>query len=218
MVTESIAHFAQYELQVVALAWLAVWYAIKIYKVARLPMTWERGMPKGNAATGVLSSYAAIFLPWLMESSKKHFWRWVEYAAYHIGALIAILNTFTTPFLPGLMIQPVRIIFGALIIPAIGLGLVKIIRRVVTPEMRAINTFEDYFALVAVEIFLFLAVMALFINSPMWRTLYFFFTAAFLFYLPFSKISHYIYVLFAGVVTGSRYGWRGVRPQLRSTK
>ena len=36
--------------------------------------------------------------------------------------------------------------------------------------------------------------------------------AAFLFYVPFSKISHYVYYFFAHYLTGSRYGYRGVVP------
>ena len=218
MINQGIAHFAQYELQIIALSWLAVWYFLKIYKVIRLPMPWEKGTPKGSALSGVLNSYAALFMPWSMESSRKHPWRWAEFAAYHVGAIVAILNTFTTPFTPGLMTQPVRVTFAVLIAPAIVLGVVKLVRRITRPEMRQINTTEDYFALAAVEVFLFLAVMALAIDSSLWRTLYFFVTAVFLFYLPFSKISHYIYLLFAGAITGSRYGWRGVRPQLRSAK
>lgn len=218
MISDNIVHFAQYELQLIALSWLAVWYAIKVYRLARLPMTWENGSPKGNAALGILNCYAALLMPWSMESSKKHLWRWVEFAAYHVGALVAILNTFTTPFMHGLMTQTVRLTFAILIAPAVILGLVKLVRRILRPEMRLISTPEDYFALASVEVFLFLAVMALLLNSPLWRIMYFFVTAAFLFYLPFSKISHYIYLAFAGVVTGSRYGWRGVRPQVRSSK
>jgi hypothetical protein len=44
---------------------------------------------------------------------------------------------------------------------------------------------------------------------------YFLATAAFLFYVPFSKISHYVYYFFAHYLTGARYGWRGVVPERR---
>jgi len=38
-------------------------------------------------------------------------------------------------------------------------------------------------------------------------------TAVFLFYVPFSKISHYVYWFFARVLMGVRYGRRGVMPR-----
>jgi nitrate reductase gamma subunit len=154
-------------------------------------------------------------MPWSMESSRSHFWRWLEFALYHLGAFIAILNTFTTPFVPGMMTGFVRVAFAILIVPAAVAGLTKLARRISEPEMRLISTPDDYFSLASVEVYFVSAIVALLADTPLWRTVYFFITAGFLFYVPFSKISHYVYFFFAGAITGSRYGWRGVRPQLR---
>jgi hypothetical protein len=206
-------HFAEYELQIIALAWLVVLYCIKIFQLRRLPMPLDVAPPRGSPIAGALRSYTNIFIPWSMESAQKHPWRWVEFGAYHVGALIAILNTFTTPFAPGIMTQPVRWVFAVLIAPAFLLGFVKLARRVTRPEMRLISTADDYFALASVELFFFTGVMALLIDTSVWRTIYFLITAGFLFYVPFSKISHYVYFFFAAAITGGRYGKRGVRPQ-----
>src|SRR5271157_6313166 len=108
-------HFTEYELQIIALAWLFVLYVIKVFQLSRLPMLQEKEPRKGSPIRGALRSYTNIFIPWSMESSKKHLWRWVEFGAYHVGALIAILNTFTTPFAPGMVTQPVRWVFAILI-------------------------------------------------------------------------------------------------------
>ena len=213
MLSAGFVHFAEYELQIIALAWLAVMYAIKAFQLSHLNMPWEKAPAKGSPVSGVFHSYAAIFLPWSMESSKKHFWRWVEFGAYHVGAGIAILNTFTTPFAPGMMTGPVRLVFAILIAPAVFLSVVKLARRLARPEMRLISTPDDYFSLVSVGAYLLSAIVALLVDSTVARVVYFFITAAFLFYVPFSKISHYVYFLFAGMATGSRYGRRGVRPQ-----
>ena len=218
MLSPAFVHFVEYELQVIALSWLFVLYAIKIFQLSRLPMSREKGLSKGSAALGALRSYANIFMPWSMESSKKHFWRWVEFGAYHVGAGIAILNTFTSPFAPGMMIQPVRWVFTILIAPAFFLGMVKLGRRIIRPEMRLISTPDDYFSLASVELYFFSAIMALLVNTPLWRTVYFLITAGFLFYVPFSKISHYVYFFFVAAITGSRYGRRGVRPQSRKAE
>jgi hypothetical protein len=210
-----IARFAEFDLQIIALSWLVLMYFIKSFQLARLPLIREKLPGKGNPVSGVLRSYAAMFMPWSMESSKNHFYRWFEFAAYHVGAFFAILATFTIPFAPGMMIEPVRIAFAILIIPASIAGVPKIIRRFARPEYRLISTPDDYFSLFSVELYFISAILALIFDTTLLRTVYFFITAGFLFYVPFSKISHYIYFFFAGAITGSRYGWRGVRPETR---
>lgn len=215
MLSEGFIHFVEYDLQIIALAWLGVLYAVKILQLSRLPLMREKAPAKGNAVVGVLRSYSNMFIPWSMESSKKHFWRWVEFGAYHIGAGVAILNTFTSPFAPGMMTEPVRWAFAILIAPALLLGIIKLIRRITSPEMRVFSTPDDYFSVASVELFFFSAIMALTLNTAEWRTVYYLITAAFLFYVPFSKILHYIYFFFAAIFTGSRYGARGVRPEGR---
>ena len=209
---DSFLHFVEYELQVIALSWMAMLYIIKAYQLSRLPMPWERAPKKGGSVPGILRTYAIIFMPWAMESSRKHFWRWMEFGVYHIGAGVAILNTFTFPFAPGLMTETTRLVFSILIALAIPIGLVKLARRIIRPEMRIISTPDDYFSLAALECFFLAAIIALLTDAPPWRMAYFLITAGFLFYVPFSKISHYVYFLFAGLVTGSRYGLRGVIP------
>ena len=152
-------------------------------------------------------------MPWAMESSRRHFGRWLEFALYHVGALVAIVNTFTFPFTPQLMTPAVRWIFSVLIAPAILLGFLKLVRRIASPEYRIISTPDDYFSLASLQLFFGSAIMALLLDTPFWRLTYFLITAGFLFYVPFSKISHYIYFFFSHFLTGRRYGWRGVLPQ-----
>ncbi|MFC1943195.1 hypothetical protein ACFLWO_01260 [Chloroflexota bacterium] len=205
-----LTHFVEYELQIIALSWMAVMYIIKSFQLSRLPVSREMGPQEGKASSGVLATYTRMFIPWSMESSKHHFWRWLEFALYHIGAFIAILNTFTTPFAPSMMTIPVRILFAVLIAQAFLMGLIKLVRRFTNEALRMVSNVDDYFSLITLELFFFSGVMALIMNTPSWNMAYFLITAFFLFYVPFSKISHYIYFFFAGVISGSRYGWRGV--------
>ena len=211
--SESTIHFIEYELQAIALIWMAVIYSIKAYQLSRLPMPWEKGDQAGNPKSGVIRSYGSIFMPWSMESSRKHGWRWLFFGLYHIGALVAIVNTFTLPFTPQLMTGTVKLIFAILIAPSVVVGLIKLIQRMTKPELRHISTFDDYFSLISLEFFLFFGVMTLLTGTPFWSISYFLITAFFLFYVPFSKISHYIYFFFAHVITGWRYGYRGIIPQ-----
>jgi len=216
MTNEYILHFIEYELQAIALIWMAVLYTIKLVQLSRLTMPWERAEPKGSPSGGVMYSYGAIFMPWSMESSKTHLWRWLEFGLYHIGALVAIVNTFTFPFAPAMMTLFVRVLFAVLIAPALVVGIFKLIRRIRKEELRIISTPDDFFSLISLQFFFFFGIIALLVGTPSWRMAYFLITAAFLFYVPFSKISHYIYFFFSRYLTGIRYGWRGVIPRVDS--
>ena len=211
-------NFVEFELQIIALSWMALIYIIKSVQLSRLPMPGERGPKGGNVAVGVLSTYARMFMPWAMDSSRRNLWRWLEFGLYHVGAFIAILNTFTTPFAPAMMTTPVRVLFAVLVAPAFLVGIAKLVRRFRSSTLRLVSNFDDYFSLVTLELFFFSGIMALILDVPVWNTVYFLITAFFLFYVPFSKISHYVYFFFAGAITGSRYGWRGVLPESRGVR
>ncbi len=210
---EKLLHFAEWELQIIALSFFAIMYAIKAWTIARLPMRWENAPAKGSGGTGVAYSYASTVVPWMMSSSTQHWGRWLEFGLYHIGAGLAILSTFTLPFTPQLMTQPVRIVFSVFVALGLVVGVIRLWRRFADPTLRVISTPDDYFSLIAVEVFFFLTVMTLVTNTDGWRLAYFLVTAAFLFYVPFSKISHYVYWFFARVLMGIRYGRRGVTPR-----
>jgi nitrate reductase gamma subunit len=218
MSAEEFLHFAEFDLQIIALSVFAILYAIKAWTMARLPLSWENAPAKGSPGSGVAYSYAATVVPWMMSSSTQHWLRWLEFGLYHIGAGLAILSTFTLPFTPQLMVQPVRIVFSIFIALALVVGAIRLWRRFNDPALRVVSTVDDYFSLAAVEIFFFLTVMALVTDAPGWRLAYFLVTAAFLFYVPFSKISHYVYWFFARVLMGVRYGRRGVVPRAGGTR
>lgn len=207
---DGFSKFVEFDLQIIALSWLAVLYLIKAYQLSRLPMPREKGPRTGNPSEGILATYAHMFMPWSMESTRNHFWRWFEFGIYHIGAFIGILNTFTTPFAPGMMTTPVRIAFALLIIPAFFAGFFKLARRFTDPNLRYVSNPDDYFSLIALQLWFLSAIMALLLDVKFWNDTYFVITALFLFYVPFSKISHYVYYFFSGVIVGGKYGWRGV--------
>jgi hypothetical protein len=213
MAEGSFLHFAEFELQIIALSFFGIMYAIKAWTIARLPMRWENAPAKGSPARGVAHSYAATVVPWMMSSGTQHWTRWLEFALYHIGAGLAILSTFTFPFAPQIMVQPVRIVFAVFVALALVVGAIRIRRRIIDPTLRVVSTPDDYFSLAAVEVFFFLTFMTLVFYTPGWRLAYFLVTAAFLVYVPFSKISHYVYWFFARVLMGVRYGRRGVMPR-----
>ena len=46
---EQLLHFVEYELQAIALLWMAVIYTLKAVQLSRLPMPWERAPQRGGA-------------------------------------------------------------------------------------------------------------------------------------------------------------------------
>ena len=79
--------------------------------------------------------------------------------------------------------------------------------------MRHVSTPDDYFSLFAVQVYFMVAAGCLVYYTDTWRFIYFLITALFLIYVPFSKISHYLYWFFARTFLRIRYGRRGVMPR-----
>ncbi len=207
---DSFLRFVKFDLQIVALSWLVLAYLFKIYQIIRLPVPREVAPGMGSQALGVIYSYASLFLPWSMESTRRHLWRWVEFAIYHLGAGAAILATFTIPFAPSIMTRDFSLAMAVLVAGAFVMGVLKLWRRVTSPDLRLVSTPDDYFSLAGVEVFFLFTVMALATGSSGWMKAYFITTAAFLFYVPFSKISHYVQWFFARAFFGLRFGRRGI--------
>lgn len=209
---DKLLDFVQNELQLIVLAIFMTLYAIKAIQIARRPAPRQRGIPRASVGPGIGRSYLMTFAPWMMASSREHLGRWLEYALYHLGAGSAIAATFMFPFAPGWMVAPVRYVFIAFIAMAAVVGVIKIVRRFRMPELRVISTIDDYFSLISLEIWLLVAIPALMLDR-LGMVVFFIVTAAFLIYVPFSKISHYVYWFFARVLFGVKYGRRGVVPR-----
>ena len=110
-----------------------------------------------------------------------------------------------------------QIVIGA----AFVVGVMRIIRRVSDPYMRALSSPDDYFSLVLLTVWFFFAWLAVpnQTASGEWHLLtYFILTAFFLIYVPFSKISHYLYYPFTRYYFGKSMAHRGVYPIVSDPK
>jgi nitrate reductase gamma subunit len=104
-----------------------------------------------------------------------------------------------------------QIVIGA----ACLIGILRIIRRVGSRHMRAISSPDDYFSLVLLTVWFFFATLAVPNDISGGETIlltYFILTAFFLVYVPFSKISHYLYYPFTRYYLGKTLGYRGSYP------
>jgi nitrate reductase gamma subunit len=169
-------------------------------------------MPKRS----ILYSWANIAMPQSMESTRSRPFLYAQFVIFHLGVVAAIGLSFIIPYLPGLldstaMVLVLQVFVGA----AFVVGIIRIIRRFGSPYMRAISTPDDYFSLLLLTVwfgFAFLAVPNNIENGEGIMLTYFILTAFFLLYVPFSKISHYLYYPFTRYYLGKTLGHRGVFP------
>ena len=216
-------HFSEHTLQEAAITFMAVVYIIRIRWLMRFTATKERQPPIGTGKVdpqkGSRYSLANIAKPWAMESTRIHPFIYIQFVIYHLGAAAAIGLSVIIPYSPGLLEYSALTLFlqffigGAFIV-----GIVRLIRRVTNVYIRAISSPDDYFALILLAVWFAFAYISIPNNTVNgeWHLLAFFMlTAFFLIYVPFSKISHYLYYPFARYYIGKSFGRRGVFPVKR---
>jgi nitrate reductase gamma subunit len=218
-------------LQLMALSFMALVYILRIRWLLRFKAGRERQAPSGSADTnpqrGVLYSWANIASPWAMESTRQNPFFYAQFVLFHLAVAANIIMSFTIPYAPGLM-RPGLVVRGLQGLFLVGclIGCYRLYRRLSDPFIRQISTPDDYFSLILLTVWLFVSIWAA-PNRPDQGEgpllTYFIMTAFFLVYVPFSKISHYLYYPFTRYYFGKSMGYRGVYPikrgpQPKSTK
>ena len=218
--TSQFLHFAEDKLQIIALTFMSLVYILKIRWILGFNAGKERqaatGSPDTTAKRGGMYSLFNIFMPWSMSSTRQHLLFYLQFGIFHVAVAMSIAMSIIMPYFPNLIsgkmtIALLQVLFalGALI------GLGRFIRRLVSPYIRAISTPDDIFAVALLTVWMAFACMAAPNNrteTEFWVLGYFLLTAFFLFYVPFSKISHYIFYPFTRWYLGKTLGHRGVYP------
>ena len=215
--------FCEDPLQIAALAFMTVVYTARILWLLSYKAGGERqpptGLPGTTPAKGILYSWANIAMPWAMESTRTKLLLYAQFVIFHLGVTAAIALSFIIPYFPGLL-ENVALVwfFQVLIGAAFVVGIIRMIRRVGSTYMRAISSPDDYFSLVLLTVWFLSAVLAApndTTNGEWHLKSFFILTAFFLVYVPFSKISHYLYYPFTRYYLGKTMGYRGVYPTYR---
>jgi nitrate reductase gamma subunit len=187
----------------------------------------DRSAPGGGGRTsakkGAYYSLANFAMPWSMESSRRGWFFYLTFAVFHLGVACGIALAFISTLSRPLVAQPaVAWTFGTLIGLAFLIGIGRMIRRLTVPVMRLISTPDDYFSLFMLTIWFLIgtvtqAHVAGVQRFPQegWMIAYLYLTSFFLLYVPFSKISHYLYYPFTRWYIGKALGHRGSFPVLR---
>ena len=207
------------DLQLLALSFLDLAYLLRIIWLLRYPASRDRQAPSGSRAKGVLYSWANIAMPWAMESTRQNFFWYLQFVMFHVGIAAAIALSFVIPYAPHLL-DRLFLVRGwqALMGTAGVVGGYRLYRRFADPVLRRISTPDDFFSLLLLTIWLLVAVAAAPNRPEQGEGLlltFFFMTAFFLFYVPFSKILHYLYYPFTRYYFGKSMGHRGVYPLRR---
>ncbi|MBN2321873.1 MAG: hypothetical protein JXR49_22535 [Acidobacteria bacterium] len=217
-------HFSENELQEYALLIMACVYTLRIIWLLHFKAGRERQAPTGqfrtNTNKGIVYSWMNIAMPWAMESTRKKAFFYAQFVVFHLGVVFAIGLSFIIPYAPGLLESGIlTAILQAVIGLAFLVSLVRLYRRITDKYIRAISSPDDYFSLFLLAVWFFFAVFAA-PNKPEQGEAvlltFFILTAFFLIYVPFSKISHYLYYPFTRYYFGKTMGYRGVYPLAKS--
>jgi len=165
--------------------------------------------PKGEIWKGAVDAFRTIIAPWRMESTRKHWTRYLEFVFFHLGVFVNILLSFVFAYASQVLTLPVRVVALVLMVASLIAGSLRLYRRARLPEMRIISSPDDYIAMGMVLLFLLTGILSLIVARG-FIVAYFVLSALFLIYEPFSKIRHYIYYPFARYYYGAVFGRRGV--------
>ncbi len=199
---------------------MAVVYVLRIRWLLRFKAGKERQAPTGALDTtprkGILYSWANVAMPWAMESTRRKAFLYVQFVVFHLGVTSAIALSFIIPYGPVLLESAVVVsVIQVFTAGAFIVGVIRMIRRVGSRYMRAISTPDDYFSLLLLTVWFVFATLAASNDTSRGEGIlltYFWMTAFFLVYVPFSKISHYLYYPFTRYYFGKSMGHRGVYP------
>jgi len=214
-------HFAEHTLQEIALVFMAIVYSLRVRWLFNFKGGKERQAATGSENTsrkkGILYSWAVIGMPWTMESTRTKPFFYGQFVFFHLGVVFAILLSFIIPYAPSLLNSNAFVIpfFQVFIGAAFMVGIIRMIRRITSVYIRAISSPDDYFSLTLLTVWFGFAFFAVPNNIQQGEGIlltYFFLTAFFLMYVPFSKISHYLYYPFTRYWFGKSMGHRGVYP------
>jgi len=220
----NLLHFSAHTLQEIALVFMATVYFLRIRWFLKWPLAVERqpatGMGDTNPKMGARYSLGLIAKPWELESARTKPLMYAQFVLFHLGVVASIALSFIIPYGPGLLQSAILVnIIQFLVGAACIVGIIRMVRRISDPYIRAISSPDDHFSLILLTVwfaFAFMAAPNSIASGEGILLTYFFLTAFFLMYVPFSKISHYLYYPFTRTYLGRHFGRRGTYPIKRS--
>jgi len=213
----------------IALVVMAIVYTMRIRWLLSFNLAKDKSAPgnpgQSNKQRGARYSFFNVAMPWSMESTRKPkgFIFYISFVLFHMGVVAGITLAFVSTIAPDFLRVPVvgytTLVF---IVAAFLVSVYRIFRRALRPLMRLISTPDDYFSLIMLTVWFGLGACTQAYLMGIWgmtsETLlvaYLYLTSFFLLYVPFSKISHYLYYPFTRTYIGRALGQRGSYPVVR---
>ncbi len=209
----------------IALGAMALVYTLRIRWLLSFRATRDRQRPgrpdRTDGRRGGYYSLANVMMPWAMESTRRGFAFYLTFVLFHLGVVagisLAFLSTLWRSFL---QFPAVSAALLTLLLGAFAVGLYRIVRRLARPVMRLISTPDDYFSVTLLTVWFLLGALAQLhvvgrLPGEGLIVAYLLLTSFFLLYVPFSKISHYLYYPFTRFWLGRTLGHRGTFPPVR---
>ena len=158
-------YFSEHTLQEAALSVMAAVYITRLLWLLHFKAGKERQAPTGRGDTGprrgILYSWMNIAMHWSMESTRTKLFLYIQFVIFHLGVVAAITLSFIIPYAPSLLGSTLLVtIFRISVGAAFLVGLVRIVRRLRDPYMRAISSPDDYFSLLLLTVCFFVAVLS----------------------------------------------------------
>jgi nitrate reductase gamma subunit len=211
----------------ITLCVMAVVYTLRLRWLLSFKAGKDRSAPGGEGRTSPKSSayysLANVAMPWSMESTRRGVFFYLTFAVFHVGVACGIALAFLSTLARPVVAHPlVAWTFGTFMALAFLIGIGRMIRRITVPVMRLISTPDDYFSLFMLTVWFLLGTVtqahvagAAQFPEEGWMIAYLYLTSFFLLYVPFSKISHYLYYPFTRWWIGKALGHRGSYPVLK---
>ena len=213
----------------IALVVMAVVYTLRIRWLLSFKLGKDKSAP-GNPEVsdgkrGARHSLFNVAMSWSMESTRRPngFTFWLSFTVFHLGVVAGIFLAFVSTIASDLLRAPVigwsvmTLLIGAFLV-----ALYRLARRLLRPVMRLISTPDDYFSLIMLIVWFALGaatqayLMGIWgVSNEVLQVAYLYLTSFFLLYVPFSKISHYLYYPFTRIWIGRALGHRGSYPIVR---
>jgi len=209
----------------IALGVMAVVYTLRLLWLFSFKSARDRQLPGERGDTSLrprLYSLFNVMMPWGMESTRTNFGFYLTFVIFHLGVVAGISLAFVSSlYRPVLEIRLVSYAVMGILGAAFLIGLMRVVRRLTSPVMRLISSPDDIFCVILLTGWFLSGTLAQahiagLLASKWIMVAFLAATSFFLIYVPFSKISHYLYYPFTRYWIGRTLGHRGSMPPAKS--
>jgi hypothetical protein len=202
-----------------ALGFTVLAYVVKIRRLLRLPAVVERTPPRGDAVRGIRYAYLTLAIPWELESQRQDWSSYAEFVCLHISIAVNLGMALTLPIAHKALGRPAVITaLHWILLTGTALGFIRLTNRLTQRALRAISSADDYLSLVLLTLWMLAGLSAVSQQSGVGLLVYYLLATLCLIYMPFSKLSHFVYWPFIRYHMGKHFGHRGVYPRKVSPK